>query len=233
MDFLAQAFGEALRLLFSLDAELLHITGVSLKVSFASVVLATLLGVPLGFLVGVGRFRGRRALALLLNTLMALPTVVVGLFVFGLISRRGPLGSLDLLYSPWAMILGQAVLATPIIASLTLVAVEGADPRIAETALTLGASRCRAARAVLFETRLALLAAVAAGFGRVFAEVGVSMMLGGNIRWYTRNITTAIALQSSMGEFALGLALGLILLVIAFAVNLGVQLMRPRGGRGA
>jgi tungstate transport system permease protein len=166
-----------------------------------------------------------------MNTLMALPTVVVGLFVFSLIANRGPFGGLNLLFTPWAMILGQAVLAAPIIAALTLAAVEGADPRIADTALTLGATRARASWALLSESRLAVLAAVTAGFGRVFAEVGVSMMLGGNIKNYTRNITTTIALQSSMGEFALGLALGIVLLTVAFGLNLAVQLLRSKTER--
>jgi tungstate transport system permease protein len=227
MDFLLDAFADALKLLFGFDRELFHIVGVSLKVSIGSVLVASLAGIPLGFLVATARFRGRKALVTILNTLMALPTVVVGLFVFGLLSRAGPLGPLNLLYTPWAMMVGQAVLATPIIAALTLTAVEGADPRIAETARTLGASPARMGWAVLFETRLAVLAAVTAGFGRVFAEVGVSMMLGGNIRLYTRNITTTIALQSSMGEFALGLALGMVLLLVAFLLNLAVQGLRP------
>ncbi|MHC5038614.1 MAG: ABC transporter permease [Planctomycetota bacterium] len=228
MDFLLEAMREAFKLLFRLDPEFLHIVGVSLKVSAASILFATLIGVPLGFLVGRGRFPGRKTVSTLLNTLMALPTVVVGLFVFSLIARQGPLGSLGLLYTPWAMIFGQTVLASPIIAALTLAAVEGADPRIADTALTLGASRTRVGWAVLAESRLALLAALTAGFGRIFAEVGVSMMLGGNIRWYTRNITTTIALESSMGEFAMGLALGLVLLLVAFGLNLTVQLLRTR-----
>jgi tungstate transport system permease protein len=226
MNFLFDAFGEALRLLFGFDAELVHIVGVSLKVSLASTGLALVLGVPVGFMVGAGRFRGRRAAATLLNTLMARPTVAVGLFVFALLTRAGPLGSLGILYTPWAVILGQTVLATPIIAALTMAAVEGADPRIAETARTLGAGRLSVSWAVLWESRLAVLAAVTAGFGRVFAEVGVAMMLGGNIRWYTRTITTTMALSSSKGEFALALALGLVLLAIAFVLNLAVQLLR-------
>jgi tungstate transport system permease protein len=230
MDFLFEAFGDALKLLFGFDRELLHIVGVSLKVSFTAIVLASLAGVPLGLLAGMGRFRGRRALVTVLNTLLAIPTVVVGLFVFSLISRQGPLGSMNLLFSPWAMIAGQAVLASPIIAALTAAAVEGADARIAETAVTLGASRTRAAWAVVSECRLAVIAAVTAGFGRVFAELGISRMLGGSIRWKTRNITTAIDRHTSMGDFAMAFALGLILLGIALLINVAVQILRS--GRG-
>ena len=168
-----------------------------------------------------------------MNTLMALPTVVVGLFVFSLIAHNGPFGALGLLYTPWAMVLGQAVLATPIIAALTLAAVEGADPRIAETARSLGASGPRAAWAVLSESRLAVFASVTAGFGRVFAEVGVSMMLGGNIAHHTRNLTTAIALETSKGEFAVAMALGIILLALALGLNFLLRWFQGRREVGA
>ena len=226
MDYLAQAFGEALRLIVSLDRELMAITAVSLKVACASTALGTALGLPLGAAVALAEFRGKRAVRVILNTLMALPTVAVGLFMYSLLSRRGPLGGMGLLYSPAAMVLGQCVLVTPLVAAMTLAALSKADSRIRATALSLGASPAQAALAVLSECRVALVCAIAAGFGRVFAEVGVSMMLGGNIRWYTRNLTTAIAFETSKGEFAMGLALGMVLLAVALAVNLALQLLQ-------
>jgi tungstate transport system permease protein len=164
----------------------------------------------------------------LFNTLMALPTVVVGLVLFGLFSRQGPLGALGLLFTPWAMIVGQFVLAIPIVANYTLAAVAGADPRILPTAQTLGAGRLQGVWQLLLEVRFGVMAAIVAGFGRVIAEVGVAMMLGGNIRGYTRTMTTAIALETSKGEFAFGLALGIVLLGVALIVNLFLNLLQQR-----
>ena len=188
--------------------------------------MAALFGVPLGLWLGLSKFRGRRLMITLLNTLMALPTVVVGLVLFGLFSRQGPLGPLGLLFTPLAMIAGQVVLATTIVANLVLAAVTGADRRIINTALTLGASQLQAALQLLREIRFGVMAAVIAGFGRVIAEVGVAMMLGGNIRGTTRTMTTAIALETSKGEFAFGLSLGLVLLGVALLVNLGLNLVQ-------
>jgi tungstate transport system permease protein len=231
LDFLLDTAVEAFRLLRDRDPDTLRAVGISLKVSAASTALAAALGIPLGVCVGMGRFPGRRAVVVLLHTAMAVPTVVVGLFVYFLICRRGPLGEFGLLFTPWAMVVGQTLLALPILAAFTLAAVEGADARIAETARTLGATRAREAWAVLAECRAGIAAAVAAGFGRVFAEVGVSMMLGGNIRGLTRNIPTTIALETGKGEFAMGLALGAVLLLVALIVNLAVQTLRPAAGR--
>jgi len=191
-------------------------------------VIAALIGVPAGLWLGLSRFRGRQVLLALLNTLMALPTVVVGLLLFGLLSRQGPLGPLGLLFTPLAMIAGQTVLATPIVANLVLAAVTGADQRIISTALTLGASRFQAAIQLLREIRFGVMAAVIVGFGRVIAEVGVAMMLGGNIRNSTRTMTTAIALETSKGEFAFGLALGMLLLSVALLVNLFLNVLQQR-----
>ena len=200
----------------------------SLSTSSCAIVIAGLLGVPIGLWLGLSRFRARQLMITLLNTLMALPTVVVGLLLFGLFSRQGPLGSLGLLFTPWAMIAGQAVLATPIVANLVLASVAGADNRIINTALTLGASPIQAAVQLLREIRFGVMAAVIAGFGRVVAEVGVAMMLGGNIRNSTRTMTTAIALETSKGEFAYGLALGIVLLSVALFVNLFLNLLQQR-----
>ncbi len=226
MDYLAEAAAHAWRLIVRLDPELVAVSAVSLKVSCASTLLAALAGAPVGAAAGLFDFPGRRAARVALHTLMALPTVVVGLLVYAMLSRRGPLGGWGLLYTPAAMVIGQSVLAAPLIAAMTMNVVERADPRIRSAALALGASPARAAWAVVSESRVGLLCAVAAGFGRVFAEVGVSMMLGGNIRWYTRNLTTAIAFETGKGEFALALALGMVLLTVAFAVNLLLQLLQ-------
>lgn len=190
--------------------------------------LAALLGIPIGLWLGISRFRGRRILVTLLNTLMALPTVVVGLLLFGLFSRQGPLGHWGLLFTPVAMILGQMVLATPIVANYVHAAVVGADSRILPTLQSLGASSWQASLQLLRDIRFGVMAAVIAGFGRVIAEVGVAMMLGGNIRGTTRTMTTAIALETSKGEFAFGLSLGLILMAVALLVNLGLNFLQQR-----
>ncbi len=219
MNPILEGLREAVRLLLSLDPEVLSITWVSLKVSLASTVVATCLGVPLGFYLATEKFPGCGVVKTLVNTLLALPTVVVGLFCFTLLSRQGPLGVLGLLFTPVAMAAGQTVLATPIVVALTLSAVQALDPRVAETARTLGATKRQIRWTILVEARFAVLTAIIAAFGRVIGEVGVSLMLGGNIRHFTRNLTTAIALETSKGEFGLGLALGAILLTIALLVN--------------
>jgi tungstate transport system permease protein len=228
LSYFLDSLSTSLGLLVHLDTEVLSAVRVSLQTSTASIVLAALLGIPLGTAIGLMRFRGRRLVLTLLNTLMALPTVVVGLFLFGLFSRQGPLGPLGLLFTPWAMIAGQMVLATPIIANYTLTAMAGADPRILPTALTLGANRRRATWQLFIELRFGIMAAIVAGFGRVIAEVGVAMMLGGNIRGTTRTMTTAIALETSKGEFAFGLALGIVLMVVALVINLFLNLIQQR-----
>ena len=223
MNYIVEAFINAIRMIVGFDRELFSIVSVSLKVSFFSTALATIVGVPLGLIIALKKFWGKRAVMVILNTLLALPTVVVGLFIYSLISRRGPFGPLDLLYRPAAMVLGQFILALPIVAALTVSAIEGMDRRIQRTALTLGANLVQSISLFIAERKFAIISAIVAGFGRVFAEIGVSMMLGGNIRGYTRNITTAIAFETGRGEFALGLALGIILLVIAFGLNVFVH----------
>jgi tungstate transport system permease protein len=228
MNYIASGFLDALRLLAARDAELFATAWTSIRIAVASTALATVVGAPLGFAVAIGRFRGREATIAVINTLMAMPTVVIGLLMYSLLSRRGPFGPLALLYTPTAMVLGQFLLALPIVAALTLAAAGDVDPRVRQTALALGAGGWQSAAAVLRESQAGILAAVAAGFGRVFAEVGVSMMLGGNIQGYTRNIPTAIALETSKGEFARGIALGLILLLVALGVNVVLQIARRR-----
>jgi len=220
MDYIFDGFKKALYLIFSLDREVFSAVLISLRVSCTAIIFATIVGLPLGFCISIKEFKLKRLVVTVLNTLMALPTVVVGLMVYSFISRRGPFGTLNLLYTPNAMIIGQFILATPIIAALTVSAVRGVDEKVAATALTLGASGGQAAKMVLLEARFALLAAIIAGFGRIIGEVGAAMMLGGNIRRVTRTISTAIALQTSMGEFAVGIALGIILLLVAFLINI-------------
>ncbi|MBW2503845.1 MAG: ABC transporter permease [Deltaproteobacteria bacterium] len=228
MLYLLESLSAALGMILSLDREVLMTVWTSLYTSTVAILLAAILGIPSGYWLGVSRFRGRRIAITLLNTLMALPTVVVGLVLFGLFSRQGPLGVMGLLFTPLAMIAGQTVLASPIVAHYTMSAVVGADPRIVTTALTLGASRLQCGLQLLREVRFGLMAAVIAGFGRVIAEVGVAMMLGGNIRGFTRTMTTAIALETSKGEFAFGLALGIVLMSVALMVNFALNLLQQR-----
>jgi tungstate transport system permease protein len=228
LDFLLASLGAALGMIIQLNREVLSAVGTSLYTSLAATLLAALFGIPAGVIIGLGRFPGRRLAMTLLNTLMALPTVVVGLVLFGLFSRQGPLGPLGLLFTPWAMIAGQVVLAIPIVANYSVAAVAGADPRILPTALTLGAGRLRGACQLLLEVRFGMMAAIVAGFGRVIGEVGVAMMLGGNIRGTTRTMTTAIALETSKGEFAFGLALGIVLMIVALVINLFLHLLQQR-----
>lgn len=228
MGYLTDSFITAVGMIFRFDQEVQLAVWTSLYTSSCSILFAAVLGIPVGLWLGVNRFCGRRLMITLLNTLMALPTVVVGLVLFGIFSRQGPLGSLGLLFTPWAMIVGQTVLATPIVANYVLAAVSGSDPRIMDTAFTLGATRFQAAVRLLKEIRFGVMAAVIAGFGRVIAEVGVAMMLGGNIRGTTRTMTTAIALETSKGEFAFGLSLGIVLLSVALIVNLFLNLLQQR-----
>lgn len=214
---------QAGKLLVSGDREVYYITLTSLKFSLSSVTIAALFSLPLGFVLGFRKFRARKLVIAALNTLMALPTVVVGLLVYSFLSRSGPLGGLGWLFRPQAVIVGQTILCFPIIASMVHSALSKTDLRLPETLITLGASQGQVFWMTLREARVAIISALLAGFGRVIGEVGVSMMLGGNIRWYTRTVTTAIALETSKGEFELGLALGVILLVLAFLVNLALH----------
>ena len=223
-----EALRAAWHLLVTLDPRVLSATAVSLRVSLAATLASAVLGMPVGFWVAAREFRGRHVVEVCLRTLTALPTVVVGLLTYALLSRSGPLGALRLLYTQGAMVLGETVLVTPLMATLAMAVVAGADPRIEETALTLGASRLRAALTVLAEMRRGVLAALVTGFGRLISELGIALMVGGNIRDATRTMTTAIALESSKGEFALGFALGLILLAVALGINVGAAVLAPR-----
>jgi tungstate transport system permease protein len=220
-------FGESLRhalgLIAGLDPEVYRAVATSLSVSLGAVAVASAVAVPLSLPIALRRFAGRRLLLHVLNTLMALPTVVVGLLLYGLLSRRGPLGDLGLLYTPTALVIGECLLILPIVCNLCVAAVQGTDPRLRLTCRALGAGPGQTARIFLSEARFAVAAALAAGFGRAIGEVGVAMMLGGNIAGYTRTMTTAIALETTKGEFELALALGILLLAVAFVVNGAVQ----------
>lgn len=220
MGLLLDSLHSAFLLLISGDPELLQIVIVSLKVSGGSTLLASLIGVPTGFFIAHKRFAGKRLVLTCLNTLLALPTVVIGLVVYAFISRRGILGPLGLLYTQEAMIIGQVILIVPLIASLTIAAISRIDNRYRKTALTLGATNLQMALVIVREARFGICAAIIAAFGRVIAEVGISMMLGGNAKGFTRTMTTAMALEYDKGEFVLAVALGLTLMAIAFVVNL-------------
>lgn len=220
-----EAFVTALDLLVRLDPHVWSATWVSLYVSGVATLLSVFVGVPVGFVLGRAQFRGQVAVEVVLKTLTALPTVVVGLVVYGLLSRSGPLGFLGLLYTPSAMILGETLLVTPLVAALTLGLVRGADPRIEETALTLGASRGTAAWMLVRELRSGFVMVLAATFGRLISELGVALMVGGNLLGVTRTLTTAIALETGKGEFAAAFALGLVLLLVALAVHLVATLL--------
>lgn len=230
MSYIFEGIKNAIDLLFTFNGEVYGIALFSLRMASTATFISILIGVPLGVLVAVKNFRGRRGVVIILNTLMALPTVVVGLLVFSFISRQGPLGKMGLLYTPTAIVIGEVILATPIIAALTFSAISGIDGRARKTALSLGATPFQSFLIILSEGRFGLLAAIIAGFGRVIAEVGSATMLGGNIRAYTRTMTTAITLETAKGEFGLGIALGLILLCLAFSINIIFQYFQGKEG---
>ena len=228
MKFLLDSFYSALLLLWSIDPALVEIVSVSLKVSSSSTLIASLVGVPAGFLIAFREFPGKRLLITILNTLLALPTVVVGLFVYAFITRRGILGVLDLLYTQKAMVIGQVILIVPIVTVFTISAISRIDERYRKTAMTLGANALQTAWVIIREARFAIMAAVIAAFGRVIAEVGISMMLGGNAKGFTRTMTTAMALEYDKGEFVLGVALGIVLLTISFGLNIFFNYIQGR-----
>ena len=228
MDFLVEGLRRALTLLAGADPDVIGIAALSLRVALIATLLACVIGVPAGFVLGTTRFRGRRAALTAVNTMLAFPTVVIGLLVWGLLARQGPLGGLGLLYTWWAIVLAEIVLAAPVAAALTAAAVQSVDPRVRRTARTLGAGAWRTHWAVAREARFALLAGVVVAFGRVLAEVGAAMMVGGNIREHTRTLTTAVALATSQGDFGLAVALGLVLVAVALTVNILLQMLQGR-----
>jgi tungstate transport system permease protein len=223
MNYFTQSFANAFQLILSLDEELYFVVWTSLKISVLSVAIAATLCIPLGLLIASSKFPGKSVLQSILNTLMALPTVVVGLLMFGLLSRQGPLGGWGLLYTQAAIVIGQSLLIMPIVLNMVISAANTADPRIRLTSIALGASRFQQNMIFISEVRFAMLAAIVASFGRAIGEVGIAMMLGGNIEGYTRTMTTAIALETSKGEFEFALALGILLLLVAFIVNVFLE----------
>ncbi|MEJ2308530.1 MAG: ABC transporter permease [Gammaproteobacteria bacterium] len=233
MESLIDASSKALQLLFSGDAALWEIVGISFRVSVLALIIAIPPALVTAFLLAYGRFPGRRLLIAIFNTLLSVPTVVIGLTLYLLLSRQGPLGDFRLLFTQTAMIMGQVVLAFPMLVAIGHSALQAADRRAWETARTLGASPPRAFFTITHEVRFGLLAAVLASFGRIISEVGASMMLGGNILHHTRNIPTAIALETSKGEFAQGIALGIVLLIMAFTLNALLHHFQGRGYIGA
>lgn len=229
MEALLTAFHSALGLLFSGDPALWTIIGISFQVSLNAMLIATPPAVLLAFLLAYGEFPGRRLLISVFSTLLSVPAVVVGLTLYVTLSRQGPLGDLKLLFTQTAMVLGQIALAFPLLVAMCHSSLQASDRRAWETARMLGATRWRSFTTVVIEVRFGILAALLAGFGRIIAEVGASMMLGGNILNYTRNIPTAIALETSKGEFAQGIALGLVLLVLSFVLNFSLHHFQGRG----
>jgi tungstate transport system permease protein len=230
LEYFIEAFFEAFRLITGFDSDVYGIVFVSLKVSIYAVALAAAAGVPLGVCIAMRDFPGKQGVLLGLNTLMALPTVVVGLMLYALLSRRGVLGDLELLFSPAGITMGLFVLILPLVINLSISAIQGVDPRLPLTCRSLGGTAFQTSVMVLKEAKFAVLAAIVVAFGRVVSEVGIAMMLGGNIRGHTRTMTTAIALETGKGEFALGLALGIVLLCVAFVVNAVLFILQKKRG---
>ena len=228
MDFIADGFIQAFRLLFSMDEETMNILVTTLQLTAVSMGGILLLGLPLGFLLGYFDFPGKRCVRTVVDTLLALPTVVIGLLVYAFISRRGPLGGWDLLFTVEGMAIGQIILGTPIVVAYTATAIEGLDNRLRQTLMTLGASGAKLAMTSLWEARFLVLVAALTAFGRIVGEVGSAMMLGGNIKWHTRTITTAITLETGKGDFALGIALGVILILISLILNISLTFLHRR-----
>lgn len=220
---------KAFNLILTFDAGLMEIIGLSLLVSGSAVLISCLFGIPFGAAIGLRAFRGRRLIEGLISTMMGLPPIVAGLVVYLLLSSSGPLGVLGLLYTPGAMIIAQVVLVLPLITGLTLVAVRSKDRRIRETARSLGATEAQATVAVLGEARQGILGGVVAGLGRALGEVGAVMLVGGNLEGKTRVMTTAIVLETRRADFELAIALGLILLIISFVINLALQRLQGEG----
>ena len=222
MDFLLNGFTEAFNLLLNGNLETYSAIKATLYTSSVSILFAVIVGFPLGFMLGFYDFRGRKILRLLSDTALAMPTVAIGLILYAFITRNGPLGSLNLLFTLKAVMLGQFVLALPIIISLTASVVENMEKKHYLTILNLRLAPAKLVFCVLYELRYALMVVIATAYGRIVAEVGVAMMIGGNIKYFTRTITTAVSLETNKGEFAMGIALAMVLIFIAFLVNLAI-----------
>jgi tungstate transport system permease protein len=228
MQELWQALVQAVNLIVSLDPEVIEISLRSLYISAASILIAALFCIPMGALIHFHDFKGKRVVINVIQTFYSLPTVVVGLFVFLFISRSGPFGGLELLFTPAAIIIGQVILIMPVLTGMAIGALSGVDKAIRDTAISSGASSTQAMRAIIFEARFAVVGALILGFGRAISEVGAALMLGGNIRGYTRVLTTAISLETQRGELVLSLALGIILIGIAMVVSVIMNILLQR-----
>ncbi len=231
MELIWEGIKEAFLLLLGGDPEVWQITFLSLQVSITATAISLLIGLPLGTWLALGRFRGRAFSLSVINTGMALPPVVVGLWVSIFLWRSGPLGGLGLIYTPTAIVIAQTIIAAPVVTGLTAAALQQLDPRLQQQLLGLGASQPQMIAALWREARLPLLAALMAGFGAVISEVGASMMVGGNIRHQTRVLTTATVLETGRGQFATAIALGFILLLLAYLVNMGLTWIQQKGAR--
>jgi tungstate transport system permease protein len=223
-----QGFLKAIQLIVTLNPEVLEIAGRTLAISISSTVIATLICLPLGSLIHFNNFHGKRTLINLIQTFYSVPTVAVGLLIFLLFSRAGPLGFLELLFTPTIMIIGQVILISPIILGLTVSALSGVDKLVYETAVAMGASRFQATTTVIGEARFAIYSTIILGFGRAISEVGLALMVGGNIRGYTRVMTTAISLETSKGDIVLSIALGMILISLALIINFSLNRLQQR-----
>ncbi|HUT39579.1 MAG TPA: ABC transporter permease, partial [Methanoregula sp.] len=225
MSEIVSGFFQAINLIVTLNPEVMQIAALSLFISLAASIIAAVISIPLGGLIHFHEFRGKRVLIVLIQTLYSVPTVVVGLLLYLFLSRSGPLGYFGLLFTPEGMILGQTVLIIPIMTGLVITALGGVDRNISDTLISLGATGFQTTVQIVREARLAILSAVVLGFGRAISEVGVAMMIGGNIRDSTRVLTTAIALQTGIGDFPFSIALGIILLLIALVIVIILNLI--------
>ena len=228
MNAIWQGFLKAIELIITLDPEVLEITVRTLVISISSTIIASLMCLPLGSLIHFNNFRGKRTLINLIQTFYSVPTVAVGLIVFLLFSRSGPLGFMELLFTPQVMVVGQVILISPVILGLVIAALSGVDKAAYETAIAIGASQFQATTIVIREARYAIYSAIILGFGRAISEVGLALMVGGNIRGYTRVMTTAISLETSKGDIVLSVALGIILISIALIINFSLSRLQQR-----
>lgn len=219
MDYYTDAISKALKLITSLDQQVIKVVMTSLKISVLSTFTAALVSIPLAILIARNKFKAKKFVNIILNTMLSLPTVVIGIFVYSLISRRGVLGSYELLFTPLGIAAGQVILIIPLITALIRNVIFSMDEKLYKTAVSIGASRRQKFKLLILEARYGIIGAVIAGFGRVLGEIGISMMLGGNIKGVTRTITTAMSLETNKGNFAFALALGIILLLLSFLIN--------------
>jgi len=228
LDLIVEGIIEAFRLIFRGDPEVLKVTLLTLTVSLSATAISLIVGITMGTVIGLTRFTGRRFLVSLINTGMGSPPVVVGLIVSVFLWRNGPLGIFSLMYSPYAIVIAQCIISLPIITGFTMASIQQLDPKLRLQILALGASRLQLLWILVRDTRLPLLAAVMAGFGSIISEVGAAMMVGGNIEGHTRVLTTAIVLEVSKGQFGTAIALGIILMILVYVVNLVLTAAQQR-----